>query len=132
MKALLSFALLALTAPLAAAEAPRSLAGVADTETTIPSGGITQYHAGKADVLFVLDRAGRWYRVGLNEGCLSNTARIYSLSFGSSDGTSRIDRFTKVMIKDSAGAFALNCQIASIRRSEAPPQVNSKSPVTLD
>jgi hypothetical protein len=114
------------------AEAPPHLAGVSDAETTIPPGGITQYHAGNGDVLFVLDRAGRWYRVGLNEGCLRNTPRIHSLSFGSSDGASRIDRFTKVTIKDSAGALGFNCQIASIRRSEAPPQVNSKSIVTLD
>jgi len=132
MKTLLPLALLALAAPLAAAEAPHHLPGISDEETSITSGPISRYHRGNGDVLFVLDRAGRWYRVGLNEGCLSNSPRIYSLAFGYTDGNARIDRFTKVMIKDSSGALGFNCQIASIRRSEAPPQVNSKSPVTLD
>lgn len=132
MKRLLPLALLALATPLAAADTVQHLAGVADEETTIPSGGIKQYHAGKGDVVFVLDRAGRWYRVGLNEGCLSKTPRIQSLAFDQPDGAQRIDRFTTVRIKQDAGALQHTCRIASIRRSEAPPQVDSKSPVTLD
>jgi hypothetical protein len=132
MKALVSLAVLALAAPLAAADAHQHLAGVSDEETSIPSGGIQQYHAGRGDVLFVLDRAGRWYRLGLNDGCLSTTPRIQSLSFDQANGSQRIDRFTKVRIKQDAGALQNVCLIDSIRRSEAPPQVDSKSPVTLD
>jgi hypothetical protein len=132
VKTLLPLALLALAAPLAATPAPQHLSGVSDEETRIPSGGITQYRRGNGDVLFVLDRAGRWYRLGLNQGCLSNSPHIYSITFGYSDNITRVDRFTKVVIKDSNGALGFSCQIDSIRRSEAPPQVDSKSPVTLD
>ena len=131
MKAALASAAISLAAPLAAQPAG-ALPGVANEETTIPSGGITQFHRGKGDVLFVLDRVGHWYRLGLNEGCLSTAPRIYSLAFSYSGGIQRIDRFTQVFIRDSGGRLGLNCRIDSIRRSEAPPQVDSKSPVTLD
>ena len=132
MAKLFPLVLLALVAPLAATAAPQHLAGVSDEETRIPSGGITQYERGNGDVLFVRDRLNRWYRLGLNEGCLSNSPRIYSLTFGYSDGIARVDRFSKVLIKDSSGALVFSCGIDSIRRSEAPPQINSESPVTLD
>ena len=130
MKAALASAAIILAAPLAAQPAG-PLPGVANEETTIPSGGITQFHRGKGDVLFVLDRVGHWYRLGLNDGCLSESPRIRSLTFGNS-ASQRIDRFTQVFIRDSGGRLGLNCRIDSIRRSEAPPQVDSKSPVTLD
>lgn len=132
MKPLLALALLTFAAPLAAADAPLSLPGVADEETTISSGGISQYHAGNGDVLFVLDRAGRWYRIALNDGCLKGTDYIGSLSFDYDDSFRRIDRFTRVLIAPDAGAMRLTCRIDSIRRSEAPPQVDSRSRVTLD
>jgi len=130
MKAVFTIAAAVVAAPLAA-QGAASLPGVADEETTIPSGGINQFHAGKGDVLFVLDRAGRWYRVGLNEGCLHPTLGIDSLAFGNAFGSERIDRFTHVRIerKDS---LVRSCRIDSIRRSEAPPQLNSQSRVTLD
>lgn len=129
---LLPLTLLALAAPLAAAGAPHALAGVSDEETTIPSGGISQYHRGKGDVLFVLDRTGSWYRIGLNEGCLSTTPRIHSVAFDTGKGSSRIDRFSRVLIDQGGGTLQASCKVDSIRRSEAPPQVDSKSPVTLD
>ncbi len=131
MKTLISLALLAISTPLAAANAPQHLAGVSDEETTI-SGSIRQYHRGNGDVVFVLDQAGRWYRVGLNEGCLKATPRIFNLSFDVTDGVSRIDRFTRVLIDQGGGTLQTSCKVDSIRRSEAPPQVDSKSPVTLD
>ena len=131
MRLFLPIAATLLAAPLAA-HSTGPLPGVANEETSIPSGGITQYHRGKGDVLFVLDRAGRWYRLGLNEGCLSTTPRIDSLAFGNALASDRVDRFTSVLIDPDGGALHVNCRIDSIRRSEAPPQVNSRSPVTLD
>lgn len=131
MKSLLPLALLALSAPLAAASSPQHLPGVANEETSIPSGGIKQFHRGNADVLFVLDRTGRWYRVGLNEGCLSTTPRIDSVTFDSGT-SSRIDRFTRVLIGEGGGSMELSCRVDSIRRSEAPPQVHAKGQVTLN
>ena len=127
----LAFAAILVATP-AAAQSTASLPGVADQETTIPSGSISQYHRGNGDVLFVLDRTGRWYRVGLNEGCLSSSPRIHSLAFQHRGGSQRVDRFTTVLIDPVGGAFRTTCAIDSIRRSEAPPQINSKSPVTLD
>lgn len=132
MKLLLPLAFLAIATPLAAASAPQHLAGVSDEEVTIPSGGISQYHRGNGDTLFVLDRAGRWYRIGLNEGCLRATPKVDSVAFDADKASGRIDRFTRVRIGEGGGNLKLSCQIDSIRRSEAPPQVDSKSPVTLD
>ena len=132
MKALLAFAASLIAAPLAASPVTTHLAGVSDEETNIPPGGITQFHRGNGDVLFVLDRAGRWYRVGLNEGCLKNATRIDSIAFGVNDAFERIDRFTTILVRESNGSFGYSCNVQSIRRSEAPPQINSKSPVTLD
>ena len=131
MRLLLPVVAALLAIPVAAHPAG-SLSGVADEETTIPSGGISQFHRGKGDVLFVLDRAGRWYRLGLNEGCLSTTPRIDSLAFSYSGGIQRVDRFTQVFIREPGGHHGLNCRVDSIRRSEAPPQIDSKSRVTLD
>ena len=130
MRLVLPIAAALLAAPLAAQPAG-PLPGVANEETTIPSGGITQFHRGKGDVLFVLDRVGHWYRLGFNDGCLSESPRIRSLTFGNS-ASQRIDRFTKVQIDGLDGSLSLSCRIESIRRSEAPPQVDSKSPVTRD
>lgn len=111
-----------------AAAAPAALPGVSDEETDIPSGGIREYHRGKGDVIFVRHRTGRWYRIELNDGCLDNGLTSDSLSFDSRNPGGRIDRFTRV----SQPRTGLNCSIESIRRSAAPPQVNSRSPVTLD
>jgi len=120
-----------LAVPLAA-QPVTSLPGVSNDETTIPAGGITRFERGKGDVVFVLDRRGRWYRVGLNEGCLRATPKINALSFGDALSSDRVDRFTRVMIDGLDGSMRLTCSIESIRSSEAPPQVDSTSPVTLD
>jgi hypothetical protein len=132
MKKLAPLALLAVAAPLAAANAPQHLAGVSDRETAVPSGGVMDFHRGNGDVLFVSDHAGRWYRLGLNEGCLRQAHRIDSIAFGIKDGIGRVDHFTTLMVRDVNGARGFSCNVNSIRRSEAPPQINSKSPVTLD
>jgi hypothetical protein len=79
-------------------------------------------------VLFIRHRTDRWYRVQLNEGCLSTLARSDRLMFDRSSPGDRIDRFTRV----HQPVMGMNCSITSIRRSVAPPQVDSKSPITLD
>jgi hypothetical protein len=127
MKPAFAVAAAMLTAPLAAQPAA-SLPGVADEETEIPSGGIQEYQRGHGDVIFVRHQTDRWYRVQLNNGCLSNLRRSDRLVFDSSASTGRIDRFTRVR----QPVIGASCSIESIRRSAAPPQINSKSPVTLD
>ena len=121
-----------LVATAAPALADDSLAGVADTEAGFISGGIEEFHAGKGDVLFVRDRAARWYRVQLNEGCLEPRFRARQIEFENSGMSGHIDRFTRVRLLDSGRYWGRNCSIQSIRRSVAPPQVDSKSPITLD
>lgn len=117
---------LAVSPALAAAA---SLPGVSDKETTIRSGEIRELHPGTGDVLFVRDRENKWYRVALNEGCLEGLATIPTASFLSRDVTGRIDLFATVVIENGGQR---RCAIESIRRSVAPPQVDSKSPITLD
>ena len=131
MKTLIAIAAALLAVPLAAQPAG-SLPGVSDEETVIPFGGITRFHRGNHDNLFVLDRAGHWYRLGLNEGCLRGTPRISVVAFDSGAASDRIDRFTRVIVSGPGGTLPVNCSLNSIRRSEAPPQFNSQSPVTLD
>jgi hypothetical protein len=132
MKALVALATALIAAPLAAADSPRHLAGISDQETTVPSGGVADFHRGHGDVLFVSDQAGRWYRLGLNKGCLSQANRIGSIAFGVNDGVGRIDHFTTLLVREVSGSRGFSCRVDSIRRSEAPPQINSKTPVTLD
>ena len=115
-------------APLLAAAQPVPLAGVADEETTIPSGQIRDYQRGKGDVLFVRHQTDRWYRLELTEGCLGTLRNSDRLVFDRPSPLGRIDRFTRVI----QPAFNVSCRIESIRRSAAPPQIDSKSPVTLD
>ena len=120
------------TAPLGVALAGENLAGVADAETHFISGGIEEFHSGAGDVLFVRDRTSRWYRLQLNEGCLQPNFRARQIEFDNRGMSSRIDRFTQVRLLDSGRYWGRNCRIESIRRSVAPPQVDSKSPITLD
>ena len=120
------------TLPPAAALANEGLAGVADAETSFVSGGIEEFHTGNGDVLFVRDRTARWYRVELNEGCLEPAFRARQIEFDNGGFSSRIDRFTRVRLLDSGRYWGRNCRIESIRRSVAPTQVDSKSPITLD
>jgi hypothetical protein len=129
MKCLPVLAILAslAAAPLAAAQQV-PLAGVADEETTIPSGQIRDFQRGNGDVLFVRHQTDRWYRLQLNEGCLGTLRSSDPLVFGGNDPGGKIDRFTRVV----QPAYRVSCHIESIRRSAAPPQVDSDSPVTLD
>ena len=125
--ALVGSAFIAAALPLAAAE-PTALAGVADEETTIPSGQIRDYQRGNGDVLFVRHQTDRWYRLQLTEGCLGTLRSFDALVFQGNNPGGRIDRFTRVI----QPAYNVSCQIESIRRSAAPPQIDSRSPVTLD
>jgi hypothetical protein len=106
------------------------LPGVADEETKIRSGVIEEYHRGIGDVMFVRDRENKWYRVQLNDGCLAGASYISAAAFRPRDASGRIDRHTQVRLDD--GGTVRPCAINSIRRSAAPPQVDSRSPVTLD
>lgn len=127
MNALLALSLTLIGAPLAATPSVPHLAGVSDEETTISHGAIRQFERGHGDVLFVRDQSDRWYRLQLNHGCLKGPVRVDQVVFD--NGTSdRIDRFTKVRIPKDLRS----CSIDSIRSSLPPPQVDSKSPVTLD
>ena len=125
-----AFALFAalIAAPLAAAHTGPPLPGVSDRETEIPFGGIQQFERGHGDVLFVRDQADRWYRLGLNRGCLTGALQMRRILFHNQAASSRIDRFTTIEIPDDLRTCAIN----SIRRSAPPPQVDSHSPVTLD
>lgn len=127
IKHLVPLAILAVATPLAAAET--SLPGVSDEETAIRSGKVEEFQRGKGDVVFLRDRENKWYRVALNSGCLKGSMEIETMSFETSDTSSRIDKLTRVNLTDG---ITRTCLIDSIRRSEAPPQVDSKSPVTLD
>jgi hypothetical protein len=127
MKLALVFASIALAAPLAAADAP-SLAGVSDQETDIRSGQIEEFHRGNGDVVFVRDRENKWYRVALNAGCLGSDWAGENIAFRARDLSGEINRLTEVRFPEQGRG----CNIDSIRRSVAPPQVDSKSPITLD
>lgn len=106
------------------------LPGIADTETSIPfatPGGVKEVHRGNGDVVFIRDRTNKWYRLALNDGCLDNYSG--SVNFLAIDAG--MDR--KLEANDRVHLDAnRSCLVNSIRRSEAPPQVNSSSIVTLD
>jgi hypothetical protein len=122
-----AFAVLA-TAPLAAAPAVGpALAGVSDRETRITS-PVVQFVRGHGDVLFVRDRAERWYRVQLTTGCVRSSVWLDNVSFGTDRGTGQIDTFSHAFFPREG----YTCAVESIRLSAAPPQVNSRSIVTLD
>jgi len=128
MKAFIAAIAIGSIAMPAAAAGPLGLAGVSDRETTIPSGGISAYYYGKGDVLFVRDQAARWYRLGLNKGCLGTPVTNDGVVFEGDGVTGRIDTFTQVRFINDRRV----CRVDSIRRSVAPPQVDSDSPITLD
>ncbi|MBO0749131.1 MAG: hypothetical protein J2O44_01695 [Porphyrobacter sp.] len=128
MKALLALIVALVAAPLAANPAAPKLAGVSDQETTIPYSEIQQVERGHGDVLFVRDRDNRWYRLGLNKGCLRGPVQLNQVVFNHNSPTSGIDRFTTIELTDDLRS----CAIRSIRSSAPPPQVDSHSPVTLD
>ena len=128
MKTIIFIGAALIASPLAAAHPVRSLPGVSDRETTISYGEIEQSVRGHGDVIFVRDRANQWYRVMVNHGCLRETTSLDTMIFNHHGPSNEIDRFTTITIP----RVAAHCSINSIRRSEAPPQVNSKSRVTLD
>lgn len=115
-----------LAAPLTAAPVV-SLPGVSDRETNI-LGSVAQYVMGKGDVMFVRDQFNRWYRVALTPGCLSAIWSQDVVQFEGDRAIGMIDTFSHVHFLRNGRT----CGVDSIRRSLAPPQVNSRSPVTLD
>jgi len=127
MKAVITATVALVAMPLAAANGP-ALAGVSDEETRIRSGEIQEFHRGNGDVIFVRDRENKWYRVALNAGCLGDDWVGERIAFRTRDVSGEINKLTEVrFIEQGRG-----CNIDSIRRSVAPPQVDSKSPITLD
>lgn len=129
MKTAIALAAALLAVPLmAATPALTPLPGVADEETEITSGVIEEFHLGNGDVMFVRDRTSRWFRLQLNEGCLKRPLLADRVVFRNQAPAQKIDRFTRVSLPGSSRT----CAIDSIRRSVPPPQVDSKSPVTLD
>lgn len=118
-------AALAFAAPLAA----QSLPGVSDEETVIDAGarGLSQVLFGKGDVMFVRNN-NRWFRVALNDGCTKgNFTRQDPVSFDTLPNN-RIDKLTVVRFPRTSRS----CSIESIRASEAPPMIDSKSRVPID
>ena len=99
--------------------------GVAAAETSFFSGSVHNVLRGDNDVIFV-SAAGRWYRTQLNDGCLERVASNNPTFIFQSQGTSKVDRFTKVHVVDGGG-MPLQCKITSIRESLAPPMVDSQS-----
>jgi hypothetical protein len=128
LKVILALGSALTAAPLLASPAMLHLPGVSDTETTIPYGDIRQSVRGHGDVFFVRDRDNQWYRLQFNAGCAGNATDANTLIFRQHGVGGQVDRFTTVVIPEEARS----CAIESIRQSLAPPQVNSRSPVTLD
>ena len=116
----------ALTAPLAA----QTLPGVSDEETTIylSRGGIEQIEFGEGDIAFVRDGTNRWYRIAFSEGCLTGNFSRQDPAVFDTRGGNRVDRLTTVRFPRSGRS----CLIDSIRRSETPPMMDSKSRVPID
>jgi hypothetical protein len=131
MKALLALAAALAAAPLSASDrSSPPLPGVADEETTISS-AVQDFRRGYGDVLFVRDRTQRWYRLQLNAGCLKPPLAARNIEFENRGFSTRVNRFTAVRLREASGRWGRTCSIESIRRSAAPPQVNSNSRVTL-
>ncbi|ANU08472.1 hypothetical protein [Paraurantiacibacter namhicola] len=104
-----------------------AIPGVDDRETVITSGIVEEYHRGAGDSLYVRDRENKWYRVGLNEGCLKGGFVGNRIVFERDPGVGRIDTFSRVILTESGRS----CNVTSIRRSVAPPQVDSSSPLPV-
>jgi hypothetical protein len=127
-KAILALGSALIAAPLPASPPVQHLAGVSDRETVIPYGDVRQSVRGHGDILFVRDRNNRWYRLKLNAGCSVNVTDVNTLIFNHHGASQQIDRFTTIVIPEEIRT----CGIESIRESLAPPQIDSRSPVTLD
>ena len=105
------------------------LPGVSDEETSFRSGTVRNIYRGQGDVIFV-QASGRWYRTLLNDGCMSAVFSQQPTYIFDVRGSSKVDRYTRVEIMDGNGP-SFFCQIQSIRRSDAPPMVDSSSVVPL-
>ncbi|QIG78815.1 hypothetical protein [Stakelama tenebrarum] len=130
MRILLTTAAALTTAMALPAAAQEALPGVSDEETTISfaaDGGIRQIVKGHGDVLFLRDRTERWYRVETSHGCLDQY-RESMTTIVDTGINNRFDRNSMLRIPQ----LAISCGVTSIRASEAPPQVDSDSVVTLD
>lgn len=124
LAALLALSACASTAP---TSFQRELPDVSSEETSFFSSSIRNVYRGDGDVIFV-QAAGRWYRTLLNEGCLDGVSSSNpGFAFGS-EGTSKVDRFTRVYVMDGGG-MPLQCQVRSVRESLPPPMVDSASVV---
>ncbi|MBW0145604.1 DUF6491 family protein [Sphingomicrobium clamense] len=99
--------------------------GVAAQEASFFSGTIRNVYRGDNDIIFVR-AAGRWYRTALNEGCLDSIVATNPTFIFDSQGTSKVDRFTRVHVVDGGG-MPLQCQVRSIRQSLAPQMVDASS-----
>jgi hypothetical protein len=128
LKAILALGSALIAAPLLASPIVQHLPGVSDRETVIPYGDVRQSVRGHGDVLFVRDRDNHWYRLQLNAGCTRTVTDVNTLVFHHHGSSQQIDRFTTISIPEELRS----CAIESIRASEAPPQLNSRSRVTLD
>lgn len=126
MKILTSLIFALASVPAVATGPVGHLPGVSDEETTIP-GPVVEFQLGKGDVIFARDRTDRWYRVQLNQGYSRGAGYVGNVAFEQDIATSRIDTFSAVSLGDGRVY-----RIDSIRQSAAPPQKNSRSPVTLD
>jgi hypothetical protein len=127
-KAIFAMGAALIAAPLLASPVRIHLPGVSDRETTIPYGDVQQSVRGHRDVFFVRDRNNQWYRLQFTAGCAGTATDANGLVFNHHGSGQEIDRFTTVLIPEEAR----NCGIQSIRRSLPPPQVDTRSPVTLD
>ena len=128
MKTILILGVLLMATPLAAKTPVKPLPGIGNKETIIPYAEIRRSFPGHGDVAFVQDRGNQWYRVQFNQGCLAGITQLNSVIYRRQGVGSQIDRFTTVII----GGGAKTCTIRSIRSSKPPPQVDPKSPVTLE
>jgi len=128
MKAILALGAALIAAPLFASPTGGSLPGVSDKETTIPYRDIKQALRGHGDVFYVKDRVNHWYRVQLNAGCADGATDANGLVFRHHGASRQIDRFTTVLV----GGAGTSCSIKSIRKSQPPQKIDSKSPVTMN
>ena len=126
-KAIFAIGSALVAAPLLASPYIQRLPGVSDVETVIPYGDVSQSVLGRGDVLFVKDRANRWYRLQLNPACLGWTTDANQLIFRHG-ASPEIDRFTTIWVPEEART----CAIESIRGSLPPQKIDSRSPVTGD
>jgi hypothetical protein len=127
-KAIFALGSALVAAPLLASPVFVHLPGVSDRETVIPYGDVRQSVRGHGDVFFVKDRDNRWYRLQFNRGCAGTATDANTLVFQHHGANPEVDRFTTVLIPEEARS----CAIQSIRESAPPPQIDSRSPVTLD